>query len=97
MAEKRGIAACLAGLGGTLVCKEETWRGAVVLGGVKGLLQSMGAVLNRENQMPYEKSLAAAQSQLGEEEFEKAIQEGRAMSMEQAIDMALATEVIYTA
>jgi hypothetical protein len=49
----------------------------------------MGAALAAEDRRPYERAKARALAQLGEVEFEKAMQEGRAMSIEQAIAYAL--------
>ncbi len=89
LGDKWGIAACLVGLGGVAVGVGQVERGAKLLGAVEGLLQSIGAVLDRSDRLPYERSLQQARSQLSEEEFDKAWQEGHAMSMEQAIQYAL--------
>ena len=67
----------------------KTQRGLVVLGAVEALLESIGAVLDIVVREPYERAVAAARAELGDEAFEKAWQEGRAMSMEQAIQYAL--------
>jgi predicted ATPase/DNA-binding CsgD family transcriptional regulator len=87
--DKNSIAASLAGLGGVAVGVGQVERGARLLGVVEGLLGSMGAVLGREYRLPYERAVAAARSLLGEEAFESAWQQGRGMSMEQAIAYAL--------
>jgi hypothetical protein len=102
LGEKRGIASSLAGLGGMDVrgagvevgVRQEVQveRGVRLLGAVEGLLQSMDAVLDREYRESYERSVLQARTQLREAAFEKAWQEGRAMSMEQAIAYALEFE-----
>ncbi len=86
------IAECLARLGRLAVGEgsvEQVKRGAKLLGAVEGLLQSMGIMLNRADRLPYERSVQRARTLLGEEAFQKAWQEGRAMSMEAAIAYAL--------
>jgi tetratricopeptide (TPR) repeat protein len=68
-------------------------RGARLLGAAEGILAAIGAVLLGEDRIPYERGIASALSLLGAEAFEKAMQEGRAMSMEDAMDYALAITV----
>jgi predicted ATPase len=94
--DKPGITICLAGLGGVAIRgaagvrqKAQVGRGARLLGAVEGLLQSMGTVLERDDREPYERSVQLARAHLGEAAFQKSWQEGRAMSMEQAIAYAL--------
>jgi predicted ATPase/DNA-binding CsgD family transcriptional regulator len=89
LGDKNNIAVSLAGLGGVAVGVGQVERGARLLGVVEGLLGSMGAVLGREHLLPYERAVAAARSLLGEEAFERAWQQGRGMSMEQAIVYAI--------
>ena len=45
--------------------------------------------MEADARIPYDFVVSSARAQLGDEAFEKAIQEGRAMSMEQAIEYAL--------
>lgn len=98
--DKRGVAVSLAGLGevamgATAVAVAgsrggvDVERGARVLGAVEALLENIGTVLDREDRLPYEQAVASARSQLGEKGFQRAWQEGRGMSMEQAIVYAL--------
>lgn len=68
----------------------EVRRGARLLGAVEGLLESTGAVLEVEDRLPYERAVASASALLGAGDFERLRAEGRAMSMEQAIEYALA-------
>ena len=89
LGDKRDIAVCLAGLGGVAAGMGQALRGARLLGGVEALLEAVGAVLQPEDRIPYEQGVGSARAQLGEEEFERAWQEGRAMSMEEAVEYAL--------
>jgi tetratricopeptide (TPR) repeat protein len=100
--EKHNIAFCLGGVGGARVQigqtrqtgdvekdLEEVERGARLLGAAEALLKEIGSVLAPEDRMPYDGGVNSARSVLGEERFERLRQEGRAMSMEQAIEYGL--------
>lgn len=90
--DKKGIAACLVGLAGVAVGMgqvEDMERGTRLLGAVQWLLEKMGAVLQRDDRLPYESAMVSARSVLGEKAFEKAWQERRGMSLEEAVDYAL--------
>ena len=89
LGDRKGIAECLVGLGGVAVGVGQVGRGAMLLGAVEGMLQGMSAVLDREDLLPYERSVQQARALLREEEFEQAWQDGRAMSVEAAIEYAL--------
>jgi predicted ATPase len=96
---KRGVAVSLIGLGaiGIGAAKgregsegiEAAQRGARLLGASEALLESIGAVQEPIDRALYTKGAASARSQLGDEAFERARQEGRAMSEEAAIEFAL--------
>jgi predicted ATPase len=93
---KWAIAMAVAGLGGVQVGSAgdvretaELRRGAVLLGAAAGLLQSMDAMLASEDRRPYERAIEQARTQLGEEAFQAAWQEGFAMSMGEAVEYAL--------
>jgi predicted ATPase len=64
-------------------------RGAKLLGAVEALLQRIGAVLDPENLQAYERAIAIAREELGEEGLEAARQEGGSMSMQEAVEYAL--------
>jgi len=99
LGNKLGIAVCLAGLGGVaagmgqaqarLQTRVQAQWGARLLGAAEALLEAMSAVLEADDRIVYEQGKASARAQLSAEEFEKAWVEGRAMSMEQAIEYAL--------
>jgi predicted ATPase/class 3 adenylate cyclase len=67
----------------------EAQRGTRLLGAVESLLEAIGAVLESHDRLVHEQSMASASALLGHAEFERLLQEGRAMSMEQAIEYAL--------
>jgi predicted ATPase/class 3 adenylate cyclase len=89
LGDKHSIAVSLAGLGGIETEMDQVHKGATLLGACQVLLEAIGAVMQAEDRIPYERGIASARSQLGEEAFEKAWAEGRAMTMEQAIAYAL--------
>jgi predicted ATPase/class 3 adenylate cyclase len=99
--DKKGATICLAGLGEVAVClaggseqeghvthAEQLERSVKLLGAVEGLLQSISVVLDRADRPPYERSVNQARDLLGEEIFKRAWDEGRTMSMEQAVEYA---------
>ena len=64
-------------------------RAARLSGAVASLQDVLGAFLEAPLQLEYDRELDAVRSALGPEAFAAASAEGRAMSMEQAIDDAL--------
>jgi hypothetical protein len=68
---------------------DQPGRGARLLGAAEALLEAIGGVLDPDDGMVYEQGVASARAQLSEAEFERAWAEGRAMSMEEAIEYAL--------
>jgi hypothetical protein len=64
-------------------------RGVRLLGAVEGLVQSMGAVLDQEDRLPFERGARQARALLSAEAFARAWKEGRAMTREQTIAYAL--------
>jgi predicted ATPase/class 3 adenylate cyclase/lipoprotein NlpI len=83
------LAYSLALIGGLRVSRGEAEEGSRMLGATEALLESIGAVLDAEHRKIYERSVASARAQLGDEGFERAWEEGRAMSMEQAVEYEL--------
>jgi Tfp pilus assembly protein PilF len=68
-------------------------RAARLLGAVDAGLERLGGVLAEPlGQQQQERTLAAARAQLGEPAFTTAYAAGRALSLEQAVQEALATE-----
>jgi predicted ATPase/class 3 adenylate cyclase/Tfp pilus assembly protein PilF len=89
--DKKGIAVSLAGLGEVASETGQPRKGAALLGASQAVLEAIGAVMAPEDLIPYERAVASAAAQSGEEEFEKAWQVGRAMSIEEAIAYAIET------
>ncbi len=102
LGDKQGITSSLASLGRVVARAAGTVgmgqpqlkqavleRAATLFGAVEGILEAMSGVLYSVDRHPYERNVAAVRSALGEEAFGKAWAEGRAMSMEQAIEYAL--------
>jgi predicted ATPase/class 3 adenylate cyclase len=92
--DKGGIAGSLARLGGVEVGTGGVERGVRLLAAVQALLEEIGAVFDRGDRIPYERAIASAREELGDEVFERVWEEGRAMPMEQAIAYALQTPIV---
>jgi hypothetical protein len=90
--DKSHIAFCLAALAGVIQSAGsagQATRAARLFGAAEMLLESLDAVLDPGGCLEYDSGLAATRTQLGEEAFEEARAEGRAMTFEQAVEYAL--------
>lgn len=85
LGNNRGIASALAGLGRLTVKTGQVEQGIRVLAAVASMLSELGAVLDREERIWYERTVAFADEQMCEEAFKRVWQQGLSMSMEQAI------------
>jgi hypothetical protein len=72
LGEKLGIATIIAGLAELVRRKGQTQQAAQLLGAVEALLQSIGAVLERDLLTEYERTVSAVQAALGAETFAQA-------------------------
>jgi predicted ATPase/class 3 adenylate cyclase len=90
MGEKWGIAESLVGLGVVAVESGQPQRGARLLVASDTLYKAIGAAMEPRVRISYDRALVSARAQLGEASFEKESQEGGAISMEHAIEYALA-------
>ena len=79
-------AACLAGLAGVATARGAAERAARLLGLVEALLEPTGAVFWAEDAKTYRRTLDATRRQLDKAVFTSAWMDGRAMSLERAID-----------
>ena len=91
---KQSIQHCLYTLACVTACREHPVRAATLWGAVEGMEEDYGAhltpvILSLTN---YEGHLSKGRSKLGEEGFALACAEGKAMSVEQAIEYALSDE-----
>ena len=83
------IAHELVGFAGLAEVKGERMRAARLIGAADALLEVLGARFMPTDYADYERIVTAIRAQLDEAEFEEAIADGRAMTMEQAIAYAL--------
>jgi non-specific serine/threonine protein kinase len=86
---QRGIALSLAGLGEVAVESKQPERGAMLLGASEALFEATGGVMESDDRIPYDRAVASARSKLGDKAFDQARQQGRAMSVESAIEYAM--------
>ncbi len=88
---KEGIAQCLVGIGGVASAVGQAERAARLLSAAETLLDSIGLSLAAwpEVRADFDRYVAAARAQLDEATFKAAWAEGRAMSLDQAIALAL--------
>jgi predicted ATPase/class 3 adenylate cyclase len=90
MKDRRNIAGCLEGLGSVAAEDGQGFRAAKLFGAAYGLREEIGAPLPPVELPHHERAVAMVRTRLGEERFAAALAEGRAMSLEQAIECALA-------
>jgi tetratricopeptide (TPR) repeat protein len=91
---RAGLAYLLEGLAAVAEARGEAGRSARLFGATEGLLQAVEAPLYKHHMpkrslRPLDHIAAAARSQMGEEAFEEAREQGRAMTFEQAVGYAL--------
>ncbi|HET7265244.1 MAG TPA: tetratricopeptide repeat protein [bacterium] len=90
LVHKLGIAGYLAGLAGAAGLAREHPRAARLIGATRTLLRALGASLTTPDRSQYESTLEATRAALGDEMISQLIEEGAAMTLEQAVDYALA-------
>lgn len=87
-ADPLGIARCLLGFAVLLQTQRREAQAARVLGFVEPWLQSNGIQLVHFDHTNYVRSVAAARTDLGQEAYDRALAEGREMTLEQAVAYA---------
>ncbi len=92
LVHKLGIAVYLAGLAGVAVLVREYVRAARLLGATQHLLGVLGASLSPPDRIQYERSIEAVRLALDESSFANALAEGRALTLDEAIEYALRSE-----
>jgi predicted ATPase/transcriptional regulator with XRE-family HTH domain len=99
--DRGGIAWCLEWFARVAIAETETEvetqhavRAALLLGAADGIRKVAGSVIDPADLGEYERNVNRLQVQLPGEAFERAWQEGRAMSIEQAIEYALKVQVL---
>jgi len=92
LSDQACIAWCLAGLGSAVALDEAPERAARLWGAAEQLRQSIGCRPAPAARATYERAMAAARAQLGEEGFAAAWEAGGALTLEQAIAEAVDDE-----
>jgi predicted ATPase len=95
MGDRANLGYFLEGLAVVAGVRVEAKRSVCLFGAAEGLLEAVEAPVYdyfEPNRSLYERTKAAMRSQLGEEAFEAAWAEGRAMTFEQAVEYALGRE-----
>jgi non-specific serine/threonine protein kinase len=88
---KSSIAECLEGLAEGAGAQEQMERAARLYGAAEAMREAVGVPIQPSDRPGYDRSVVAVRAGLGEEAFAKAWEEGRKMSMEQAIDYAISS------
>ncbi len=84
----KGVAECLAGLGKVAASKGMLARAARLCGATEVILEGLGTRLDTLDRADYERTLGTLRSRL-DERLETLLDEGRAMSMEKAVEYAV--------
>ena len=88
---KHFIAQCLAGFAGVAVVQGGPERSVRLLGAAEGIREAIGASLTPAEQVEVDDYLAAVRAELDEKAFTAAWAQGRAMSLEEAVEYALSS------
>ena len=80
---------CLAGFAAVLGMTHQPEQAARLFGSAECLFEGMGVILDPADQQEFDHYVAVVRNQLDETAFAKAWAEGRAMTLEQAIEFAL--------
>jgi predicted ATPase/class 3 adenylate cyclase len=84
-----GMLECLAGLGALLAAQRQPRRAAILFGAIATLRVALNAPMWPAERVEYERHLASVGAALSEGAFQAALQDGRTMTLEQAIVEAL--------
>jgi len=87
--DKGGSAWCLERLAGVAMAQSQTEKAVRLFGAATVLRSSIGSVIDPADQDRYKKNLDYLRANLGRERYKAAWDEGRAMSLEQAVAYAL--------
>jgi len=87
--DKWGIAACLTGFAGVAWAHAQSEQAARLLGATAALLETIGGYSDAIDRALYDRTVAAVRTTFGENQFAASWSEGRELSLEQAIALAL--------
>jgi tetratricopeptide (TPR) repeat protein len=90
LAIPHGCADALMGLAGVAQARQEPARAARLLAAALLMLETTGGAFDTVERQAYERIVESTRAQLDEQTWQKAWEEGRAMSVEQAVEYALA-------
>ena len=90
--DKIGITNSIVGLAGIASIKNHSNQAVLLLGATETALQSMGYVRGRDDLIQYERIITKLHEQLSDEEFSKYWEEGKKLTLEQAVELALKME-----
>ena len=90
--DKQAVAACFAALGALAMADEEPVRAAQLFGASDALCESIHTELLPIDRDDYKHNVATLQAQLDESSFNEAWQAGRALTLEQAIQLAMSDD-----
>jgi tetratricopeptide (TPR) repeat protein len=92
LGDRKNIIACLAGLAAVAIAESKPEWAARLLGAAEALRERIGVLIGPADRVLYEHQIGFARNSLSEEAFASAWTEGRAMTLEQAIEYALSVE-----
>ena len=95
--DRGGIAWCLEKLAEAGSLRSRFRPAAIIFGAASALRASVGSVMDAADRPAYERTISRLRSQLGDEAFAAAWDEGRALTVEVAVDYALSEPVIPAA
>jgi non-specific serine/threonine protein kinase len=90
--DKLGLVQCLEGLAGVACAQGDYEKGVRLFGAAEGLRETLAVHRAPSDQADHDQRVASARAALGDAVFAAALAEGRAMTLEQAIEYALAVE-----
>lgn len=89
--DRRRVAESLEALAGAAAAQGQTDRTAQMFGAAEALREGIGAPLPLDARSDYDRDVAALRASIGEDAFGAEWAAGRAMSLEQAVEYAMAT------
>jgi non-specific serine/threonine protein kinase len=89
MGNKVRMVGCVVALAGMAATRGQARRAAQLFGAMESVLEALNAVYERCDRIDYDRNVAAARALLDGTAFAEAWAKGRAMSLEEAIELAL--------
>jgi predicted ATPase/class 3 adenylate cyclase len=92
IANKPGTVQCISGFCRLAISEEQNNRAVCLLSFINTTLQSMGTVFDKSALIMHEQTINSLREKLSDEEFSKFWEEGKKLSIEQAVELALKKE-----